>query len=120
MALANLQLYSQQSNGVTYALPEDPDCTVRFKTSSSPKTLDGKRVINYVTEITMNDSHSLTLGDDVVDDALSVRLRVSGSAESMDRLEEMVDNLSSKLDAWISENVLLGFQPTTVPVSGSA
>jgi len=120
MAIANLQLYSQQPNGVTYALPDDPDCTVRFKTSSSPKTLDGKRVMNYVTEIAMNDLHSVTISGDTVNDALSVRIRVSGSAESMDRLEEMVGNLNSKLSTWMSENVLLGFQPTTVPVSGSA
>jgi len=120
MALATLQLYSQQSNGVTYALPEDPDCTVRFKTSSNPKTLDGKRVINYVTEIMMNDLHPLTIGDTSVNDALSVRIRVSGSAESMDRLEQMVDNLSSKFPTWMSENVLLGFRPSTAPVSGSA
>jgi len=120
MALATLQLYSQQPNGVTYALPDDPDCTVRFKTSSSPKTLDGKRVVNYVTEIMMNDLHSVTIGGEDVNDALSVRIRVSGSAESMDRLEEMVGNLSSKLSTWMSENVLLGFQPTTAPVSGTA
>jgi len=120
MAIATMQLYSQQPNGVTYALPEDPDCTVRFKTSSSPKTLDGKRVTNFVTEIMMNDLHPLTIGDDSVNDALSVRLRVSGSAESMDRLEEMVANLSSNLSDWMSENVLLGFRPTTAPVSGSA
>ena len=119
MALANLQLYSQQPNGVTYALPDRPDCTVRFKTSSSPKTLDGKRVTNFVTEIMMNDLHPLTIGGVTVNDALSVRLRVSGSAESMDRLEEMVSNLQSKLSAWMLENVLTGFRPTTAPVSGS-
>jgi hypothetical protein len=119
MAIATMQLYSQQPNGVTYALPEDPDCTVRFKTSSSPKTLDGKRVTNYVTEIMMNDQHPLVIGDDNVNDALSVRVRVSGSAESMDRLEEMVGNLTAKLPSWLTENVLVGFRPTTLPVSGS-
>lgn len=119
MALANLQLYSQQPNGVTYALPNNPNCTVRFKTSSNPKTLDGKRVTNYVTEIMMNDLHPLTLGSVTVNDALSVRIRVSGSAESMDRLVEMVSNLESKLSAWMTENVLTGFRPTTLPVSGS-
>jgi hypothetical protein len=37
----------------------------------------------------------------------------------MDRLEEMVGNLVAKLPSWLSENVIVGFRPTTLPVSGS-
>lgn len=111
----NLQLYSQQTNGVTYADPLDPDYTVRFKTASSGKSLNGVNTTNYSTEIIINDSHGISVSSVNANDSLSVRVRVSGSLGSMSRLAQIVGILSAQLPTWVSENVLVGFQPTTVP-----
>lgn len=111
----NLQLYSQQPNGVTYADPLDPDFTVRFKTNSSGKSLNGVQTVNYATEIIVNDTHGITINGIGANDALSVRVRTSGSIGSMDRLAVMLGAIASQLPTWCNENVLVGFQPTTVP-----
>lgn len=118
MAIRTLKLHSQQSNGVTYADPLDPDFTVRIKTTSSVKMLDGQRTTNYVTEVIVNDNHDVTIGDKIVPDALSVRIRTSGSVEGQARLKQMLSDVFGVVDpAWLGEDVLLGFQPTTPPVN---
>lgn len=115
MAINALQLYSQQSNGVTYCDPLDPDMIVRFKTTSNQKVLDGQRVQNFISEITANDNYSITVGGTAVIDALSVRIRTSGSLQSVARLKQMLNDLVAKLTAWEDENVLIGFAPSTAP-----
>lgn len=118
MSVHTLQLYSQQANGVTYVDPLAPDFQVRFKTTSAPKMLDGNRTTNFVNEIVANDLHEVTLGDDTTGDALSVRIRVSGSVQSTARLKQMVLDLASKITTeWLDENVLIGFPPTTPPIN---
>jgi len=118
MGVNTLKLYSQQSNGVTYADPTKPGMTVRFKTTSAPKMLDGQRTTNYVTEIVSNDVHDVTIGSKTVPDALSVRIRVSGSVQSTAQLNQMIQDLVSKLTtSWLSENVLVGFAPVTPPIN---
>lgn len=117
MSVNTLQLYSQQPNGVTYCDPSDPDMIVRFKTTSAPKVIDGQRVINYITEITANDNYSVTIGDKVVVDALSARIRTSGSLHSKERLVQLLLDLAGKVAAWETENVFLGFNPVTPPVN---
>lgn len=114
-----LKLYSQQPNGQTFADPTDPDYTVRFKTNVAPKVLDGQRTTNYVTEIVINDIHDVSIGDKVTGDALSVRLKVSGSVESIDQLKKMVSDLSSQIDQWMAEDVLTGFPINTLPTISS-
>lgn len=119
MSLTTLQLYSRQTNGETWADPTDPDYTVRFKTNATPKSLDGARTTNYLTEVIVNDVNNVTLNGKVVADALSVRIKTSGSVESIDQLKLMVKNAGDQLiDSWLDENVLLGFPPTTPPVRG--
>lgn len=113
---STLKLYSTQSNGVTYSDPVDPDYQVRFKTTSSPKNLDGQRVQNYVTEIAMSNTHDVNVGSKVVQDTLSVRLRISGAGVSVSALKKMVSDLASQVNTWAGEDVLLGFNPETAPV----
>lgn len=117
MSVTTLQLYSQQPNGVTYCDPSYPDMTVRFKTTSSQKVLDGKKVINYITEIAANDNAVIEVGGVQVVDANSVRIRTSGALQSAPRLKQMLLDLASKVDAWGDESVFLGFKPTTPPVN---
>lgn len=117
MSINTLMLFSQQPNGVTYCDPADPDFTVKFKSTSSQKVLDGKKVQNVITEITANDTYSVVVGGGPVSDALSVRIRTSGSVPSMPRLKQMLLDAAGKLGTWSDENVLIGFKPTTPPIN---
>lgn len=117
MSVNTLQLYSQQPNGVTYCDPSNPNYIVRFKTTASPKVLDGQRVTNYICEITANDSNIVAVGGANVTDALSVRIRTSGGLQSKDRLAAILNDLVAKVAAWENENVLIGFAPQTAPIN---
>lgn len=117
MSVNTLQLYSQQPNGVTFCDPLRPEFIVRFKTTSAQKVIDGMKVQNYITEIAANDNNVVTIGSVNASDALSVRMRASGSQHSVARLKQMLLDLAGKLDTWGDENVLLGFNPTTAPVN---
>lgn len=117
MSVNALKLYSQQANGVTYSDPLDPDFIVRFKTTSAQKILDGQKTTNYITEITANDNFAVAIGSNNVVDSLSVRIRVSGSLQSMERLTQILKDLTSKVETWSEENVLIGFAPSTAPIN---
>jgi len=111
----NLQRLSQDAYGVTYADPLDPDFTIRFKNTRAGKNLDGVNTTNYVTEVIINDLESVTVGGNDANDALSIRVRISGSFESTTRKIQMVKSVATQLSAWVDENVLVGFEPTTTP-----
>lgn len=117
MTTENTSLLSQLPEGPVYADPLKPDFSVRFKTTSAAKSLNGARTTNYVTEIIINDNNAISVGGVAAVDALSVRLRVSGSSQSMARLKAVVDNLGTQLASWTSEGILLGFSPTTLPTN---
>jgi len=76
-------------------------------------------VDNYITEIIVNDSNEVTIGSTTATDPLSVRIRASGSIESQDRLKAILISIASQLTAWTTENALLGFEPSTVPLNPS-
>jgi len=115
--MGTTQVLTRDANGVTFADPAKPDFSVRFKTARGVKSLNGVNVENYATEIIMNDRHPVTLGSVTATDALSIRFRISGSKESMDRLEDCAVSIGAQIADWIAESVLLGFEPTTVPVN---
>jgi hypothetical protein len=108
---------SVQPNGQTYADRLQPQFTVRLRTDTAPKSLNGNQTVNYASEVVINDVHPLQVGDLPVTDALSVRLRVSGSRESMGRLKSMLQALIQTIPQWNDEDVWLGFPPTTAPVN---
>lgn len=115
--MSNTQVLTRDAYGVTYADPANPDYTVRFKTNRSLKGLNGINVDNFLTEIIVNDRHEVTIGSSTAVDPLSIRVRVSGSIESQDRVKEILSSIASQLSAWATENALLGFEPSTVPVN---
>lgn len=110
-----LQVKTTDAYGVTYADPSNPDFTVRFKTTSSTKTIQGISVENFVTEIIVNDDLTVTRGSASVTETASVRLRVSGSADASARLKQLVGVITTGSLAWADEHVFTGFRPTTVP-----
>lgn len=117
--MGTTQILNHDANGVTFADPTEPDFTVRFKTTNNKKSLNGVSIDNYLTEIIVNDANDITIGATSAVDALSIRIRVSGSIKSQDRVKAIVKSLASQLPAWCDENTFLGFEPSTVPLSPS-
>lgn len=115
--MTDTQLYSRKANGVTYSDPARPSFTVRLKTTLSPKTLDGLKTNNVVTEIIVNDKITITKDGATSDDPVSVRVRISGSQLSHNALKHILQGLGPQLTTWSNQNVVLGFEPTTVPTS---
>jgi len=115
MATVTLSVKSQDSAGVTYADPAKPDTTIRFRFSSTVKQLNGVSVPNYATEIIANDNNSVTVGSVSAQDALSVRVRVSGTLMSKARLRDILTSIAAKMATWETENVMQGFRPSTAP-----
>jgi hypothetical protein len=116
MAAVTLSVKSQDNAGVTYADPAKPDCTIRFRFGSTTKNLNGISVPNYASEIIVNDNNSVTVGGVSAQDALSIRVRVSGALESKTRLRNLLTSLAAQLGTWETENVMQGFRPATAPV----
>lgn len=106
-----------ENTGIVYAEPNDPDNTFRVKHSASTKSLGGLQVTNQVTEFILTDDYAVTVGAASVIDALSIRVRVSGSLQATTRKKALLTSLLATLDAWGDEDVLSGFNPSTVPVS---
>lgn len=111
-----LSVKSQDNAGVTYADPAKPDTTVRFRFTNTVKQLNGVSVPNYATEIIANDNNSVTVGEVSAQDALSIRIRVSGTLMSKTRLRQLLTSLAAQLGQWETENAMQGFRPATAPV----
>lgn len=112
-----LKVYSRQTNGVLFCDPLASDFTVRFKTTSAPKVVDGIRLTNVIREITSNDKNIVTVGDSTAGDACSVRIRTSGSTLSVPRLVQMLKDITAKVETWDGEDVFAGFDPVTPPIN---
>jgi hypothetical protein len=111
-----LKKYRQLSDGSVYADPNEPDYSVRFKTTSAPKSLNGLKTTNYITEIIVNDLNDVTISGQGAVDPVSIRIRVSGAVESHARMGAILQNVAGSCATWVGENVLLGFDPVTAPV----
>lgn len=111
-----MKIMRQDATGQIYAETAKPSLTVRFKQTSGVKNIDGVSLQNNVAEIIVNDSNVLTIGTKSLKDPLSVRIKVSGSAESAARKKVLVKAIAAQLDEWADEDVYEGFPPSTVPV----
>ena len=111
-------LQKSENNGVTYADPADPGLTVRFKQDVRTKSLNGVSVDNHATEIIYNDDFAVTLSGGIsAIDAVSVRLRVSGTAYSKARIKSILVAMAADVDNWADEHVFGGFRPITTPTN---
>lgn len=110
-----MQIIATDQYGVTYADPADPDFQIRFKTLSARKSVDGKSLVNYVSEVIITDSHRV--GVDSPNEALSVRMRTSGSIENKAQVYALVDFLANNISQFKTDSVFYGFRPSTAPSS---
>lgn len=108
--------FSQDQNGVTFAKLNDVNASIRVKQTSAPKTLNGVRVSNFVTEIIAVDEVEVHPTSTVTaTDLESLRIRFSSTAEGVDRLIAKLEGLTALAKVWKSEGVMIGFQPKTAP-----
>lgn len=115
--MSNTKVFKRDNSGVTFVDPDRPTFSVRFKTVSARKSLDGLSLQNVATDIIVNDTNMVTIGEKTVGDPLSIRVRTSGATVSMTRLVSILKSIASQLDEWADEDALLGFEVTTVPVN---
>lgn len=116
--MAKSQIYSRGPKGIVYANPSDPDCQMRLHTETFRKSLNGVQVENKRTDLVYTDLNPVTLpgkNGDGANDALSVRVRISGSTLSDKRLKEMMRNVGNSLIAWAEQPVIMGFEPSESP-----
>jgi len=113
--MSNTVLKQTLADGVLYSDPADPDYTIRFRNTVAKKTLNGVSVNNYVGEIIFNDDVAVTVGGIAATDAVSIRIRVSGSNESSTRKSAILTTLAAQLMTWDGQSVFKGFNPTTAP-----
>lgn len=109
------KIKTRDAYGVTFSSPEDSDLTIRFKTNMSKKSVGGKMLTNSLSEVIYNDVNPVTVGTETVNDALSVRVRISGSTLSSDRISEVLSDIAGHLVTWDGEDVFIGFEPQTPP-----
>lgn len=110
------QLFRRDATGVTYSHPEHPDFLVRIKTTKRAKSLDTLKTDNVKTEIIISDKNFLTKDNVTANDLMSVRISVSGSVLSHERLQAILTGVAGQLPAWSTENVILGYEPKTPPL----
>lgn len=110
-----LKIQKIENTGVVYADPADPGLTIRFKQAEQGKSLNGLPVTNHATEIIINDDNAVTVSGQPAVDAISIRLRVSASAQSKARVKALLGVLASS-SAWADEDVFSGFRPVTTPI----
>jgi len=119
--MATLSKLREDSTGVIYANPAKPDQIVRFRNTTSQKTLSGVPVTNYLTEIIYNEDNEITVATGVTaKDAISLRIRVSGAALSMTQLSVLIHSMADQIQTWAGQNVFTGFAPSTAPVIPAA
>lgn len=111
-----LKIQKIENTGVVYADPADPGLSVRFKQTEQSKSLGGLPVTNHVTEIIANDDNTIDLSGNSVTDALSIRVRVSATAQSKVRVKALLGMIAASVDDWADEDVFSGFRPVTAPV----
>lgn len=109
-----IKIQKIENTGVVYSDPADPGLSIRFKQTEQQKSLNGVQAANHVTEIIINDDNAVTVAGQATVDAVSVRLRVSGTAFSKARIKALLGVLASS-QAWSDEDVFGGFRPVTTP-----
>jgi hypothetical protein len=108
-----------EPNGVVYADPATAT-SVRFRNTSTSKTLNGAVTKNQLTELIYNDDNAVVVGGINSVDAVSVRLRVSASPASQARVKQILLAMAAQITTWEDEDVFMGFNPVTAPVIPNA
>lgn len=117
MADVTLQVLKQEPTGVIYADPAQPDTTCRFRTTTSPKTLNGVNVTNYRFELIYNDSVTVEVASGVfAKEPVSVRISTSGSPLVSTRINEFLESFKAQVSTWVTQNCHKGFVPSTAPI----
>lgn len=111
----NTQLHNRSAGVVTYAVPDQPSDFVRVKTLTKRKTLESVPLQNYRGEYIFNKVVNLEKNGKILSEPLSVRVVVSGSAESQNAMKQMVNDCLPQVVNMVENNSNLGFELSSNP-----
>lgn len=120
MPNSTLALFRREDAGNVYRDPANPSFQVRIKATSQQKTVDAIRSTNLVQEIIVTDAFQTAsdINGESFADPLSVRIKLSGSPNSVPRLAQILHSVADQAELWMtSEHSMLGFEITTMPIN---
>lgn len=101
-------------NEVVLADPDNLRNTLTIRNKTVSKVVSGHRMINVRTELVDNSQVPVTIGTDVVDDTVSVRVVLSASDRvSPELIATIWPRVKANVDAALADGVSKGFIPTT-------
>lgn len=99
------------ARSLNFANSADLSHTLRVKLDVANKTIKGVTVLNNRLEFVEALTGSITEGDTTVNEALSLRVSLSGSVGNAAALQARWQVLKSNVDAAIADGALGGFLP---------
>lgn len=118
--MSSTQFFRNTPKGIIFADPAKSDYRVRFDHSELPKKVGTSNTLTHITEIRINDANDIIVDGVAGTDNIAISLRVSAAPESKARVKSILTQLGLQAPVWSDENVLVGFQPTTLPVNPTA
>lgn len=109
IVMTNYAYSFRDAKGITFEAESDPNSTVRFSRTISPKTVDGLKLVNVRSDVVVL-RQADPRGPECTDctsvlEPLSVRLITSGSRDNTAVTEKMLATLLNTV--WANRSVLL-------------
>lgn len=100
-------------NEIVLADPDNLRNTLTFRNKAVSKLVGGKRLTNVRSEMIDNSQVPLIVGDQTVDDTVSVRVIISGSDLSASTIKDTIwPRVKLNVDAALNDGASKGFIPT--------
>lgn len=112
MTQRTLRYLTADQRSFTFADPSNARNTLRVIVDRSDKTMNGIKLQNVSSQFISNKQGRVVDGDNVANDALSLRLSISGSTASASEIAQMWADLKANVDLAIAD-VTSGFPVTT-------
>lgn len=107
------RLTAVNPNEIVLADPDNLRNTLTYRTKAVSKLVGGKRLTNVRSEMIDNSQVSLKVGDQTVDDTVSVRVIISGSDLSASAIKDDIwPRIKLNVDAALADGAQKGFIPT--------
>lgn len=107
------RLTAVNPNEIVLADPDNLRNTLTYRTKAVSKLVGGKRLTNVRSEMIDNSQVPLVVGDQTVDDTVSVRVIISGSDLSASTIKGNIwPRVKHNVDAALNDGAGKGFIPT--------
>lgn len=107
------RLTAVSPNEIVLADPDNLRNTLTYRNKAVSKLVGGKRLTNVRSEMIDNSQVPLIVGDQTIDDTVSVRVIISGSDLSASTIKDTIwPRVKHNVDAALSDGASKGFIPT--------